>query len=166
MEAVWLPSLPIIMRRIGGRSEFRLEGSAGQSRWRRSDRRGFGGRHPWQDGQRPAGRSWPPAGSWVGLLLLAENIDTSNGSALTVLEIIEVFRRAKLSQAIKGGQAKALVVGKTIGRPKVAASLRRRVEAALAAGDGIRPTARRFGVAPATVVNIHRIMAQPVAEAA
>ena len=102
----------------------------------------------------------------VGLLLLAENIDTSNGSALTVLEIIEVFRRAKLSQAIKGGQAKALVVGKTIGRPKVAASLRRRVEAALAAGDGIRPTARRFGVAPATVVNIHRIMAQPVAEAA
>jgi DNA invertase Pin-like site-specific DNA recombinase len=95
----------------------------------------------------------------VGLLLLTENIDTGNGSAFTVLEIIEAFRRAKLSQAIRDGQAKARAAGKTIGRPEVPAHVRCRIEAALGEGSGIRPTARKFGVSPASVSALKRSMA-------
>ena len=56
----------------------------------------------------------------VGLFLVAENIDTASGSALTVLEIVEAFRRAKLSRAIRDGQAKARAAGKAFGRPEAA----------------------------------------------
>jgi Resolvase, N terminal domain len=103
----------------------------------------------------------------VGLLLLAEGLDTANGSAFTVLEIIEAFRRAKWSQAIRRGQAKAAAAGKVIGRPEVPSRIRERIQAAVAAGSGIRPTARRFAVAPASVINICRAaMAVPDREAA
>jgi DNA invertase Pin-like site-specific DNA recombinase len=93
----------------------------------------------------------------VGLLLTAEGIDTSSGSAFTVLDIIDEFRRTKLSRAIRAGQAKALAAGKTIGRPKVNAAVRDRILAYVAAGSGIRPTANKFGVAPGTVINICRL---------
>jgi DNA invertase Pin-like site-specific DNA recombinase len=102
----------------------------------------------------------------VGLLLLAEGIDTSHGSAFTLLAIIEAFQRAKLSQAIRNGQAKAVAAGKVIGRPVVPANVRRRIEASLASGIGIRPTARKFGVSAATVVSFRRSVAQIDAEAA
>jgi hypothetical protein len=45
-------------------------------------------------------------------------------------------------------------------------SVRRRIVDALAQGGGIRPTAHKFGVAPASVVNIRRTMAAILAEAA
>jgi DNA invertase Pin-like site-specific DNA recombinase len=102
----------------------------------------------------------------VSLLLLTDNIDTSTGSAFTVLEIVEAFRRAKLSQAIREGQAKARAAGKTIGRPEVPDAIRYRIQMAIAAGGGIRPTARTFGVAPSTIINIRRSTAQISAEAA
>jgi DNA invertase Pin-like site-specific DNA recombinase len=102
----------------------------------------------------------------VGLLLMDEGIDTGNGSAFTVLDIVEAFRRAKLSQAIRRGQAKALAAGKIIGRPEVPSSIRHRIQAAIASGGGIWPTARRYGVSPASVINIRRSMAQSMAEAA
>jgi transposase-like protein len=35
-------------------------------------------------------------------------------------------------------------------------SIRRRIAAALAEGGGVRPVARKFGVSPATVVEIRR----------
>jgi DNA invertase Pin-like site-specific DNA recombinase len=105
----------------------------------------------------------------VGLYLVTEDIDTGNGAAFTLLEIVEAYRRAKLSQAIRAGQARALAAGKMIGRPQIPASVRRRIVAALAHGDtsvGIRSTARKFGVSPATVINIRNAMSLVEAVAA
>ena len=92
----------------------------------------------------------------VGLIVTAEGIDTSSGSPFTLLDVIDEFRRTKLSRAIRAGQAKALAAGKTIGRPKVPAAVRDHIWACVAAGSGIRPTAHKFGVAPATVINVCR----------
>jgi len=102
----------------------------------------------------------------VDLLLVAEGIDTNSASAFKLLDLIAGYRRAKLSQAIRAGQARAVAEGKKIGRPAVPASVRARIQGALANGDGIRPTARRFGVSPSSVLNIRAAMAQVDAEAA
>jgi DNA invertase Pin-like site-specific DNA recombinase len=94
----------------------------------------------------------------VGLYLYDEQIDTgSTGFAL--LDIITAYRTAKLSQAIRNGQAKALAAGKRIGRPGVPGRVQDRIRAALAQGGGVRPTARQFNVSPASVINIRRGMA-------
>lgn len=84
-------------------------------------------------------------------------IDTrSAGSAL--LDLIKAYRAAQLSAAIRTGQARALAVGKRIGRPVIPAGVLRRVQTCLAEGGGIRPTARRFGISAGSVINIRRTM--------
>jgi DNA invertase Pin-like site-specific DNA recombinase len=55
----------------------------------------------------------------VGLYLHDEQIDTAS-SGFALLDLIRAYRRAKLSQAIRGGQAKAVAAGKRIGRCRVA----------------------------------------------
>jgi DNA invertase Pin-like site-specific DNA recombinase len=93
----------------------------------------------------------------VSLYLGHEGINTgSAGSAL--LDIIQAYRRAKLSQAIKTGQAKALAAGKRIGRPTIPKVVVTRIQASLANGGGIRSTARKFNVSPASIINIRRTM--------
>ena len=82
-----------------------------------------------------------------------------------LLDLVASYRRAKLSQAIRAGQQKAVAAGKKIGRPEVPAGVRARIQAALADGGGIRPVARRFGVSPSSVLNI-RATARLEAEAA
>jgi DNA invertase Pin-like site-specific DNA recombinase len=94
----------------------------------------------------------------VSLAVPGQDIDTQNGSS-PVLGLVEKYREAKLSQAIRNGQAKARQAGKRIGRPSIPACVRRRIEAALAEGGGIRPTARRFNVSPASVIAIRKEMA-------
>lgn len=93
----------------------------------------------------------------VSILVPHLEIDTSTGSA-AVLELVRAFRRAKVSQAIRRGQEKARAAGRHIGRPPIPMSIRRRIVAALAEGNGIRPTARRFGVGAASVVTIRQEM--------
>jgi DNA invertase Pin-like site-specific DNA recombinase len=93
----------------------------------------------------------------VGLYLHNECIDTASAT-FPLLDIIDAFRRAKLSQAICRGQAKAVAAGKRIGRPTVPYRIQSRIREALAQGGGIRPTARRFNVSPASVINIRRAM--------
>jgi DNA invertase Pin-like site-specific DNA recombinase len=94
----------------------------------------------------------------VGLYVHSEQIDTAS-SGFALLDLIRAYRRAKLSQAIRSGQAKALAAGKRIGRPTVPRGNGSRLQAALTEGGGIRPTARRFNVSPASVFNIRRTMA-------
>lgn len=89
----------------------------------------------------------------VSLRLYREGIDTEDGPA-AILDLIAAYRRAKLSQAIRHGISKARIKGKVIGRPAVPDHVRQRVMADLANGNGIRSVARRFGVSPATVINI------------
>ena len=93
----------------------------------------------------------------VGLHLHQEDIDTAAGAA-AVLDLVAAYGRSKLSQAIRHGQAKAVAAGKRIGRPEVPAVIQNRIRVALADGGGIRPTARRFKVSPAYVVNVRRAM--------
>jgi DNA invertase Pin-like site-specific DNA recombinase len=92
----------------------------------------------------------------VGLYLHREGICTGDGTAFTVLDIIDAFRRAKLSRAIRLGQARCLAAGKVIGRPAIRPGVRIQIRAYLAEGAGLRSTARRFRVSPASVVNIRR----------
>lgn len=94
----------------------------------------------------------------VGLYLHEEQIDTAS-TTFALLDIITAYRRAKLSEAIRSGQAKAVAAGKRIGRPMVPYRIQDRIRAALTNGGGIRPTARRYNVSPASVINIRRTMA-------
>ena len=93
----------------------------------------------------------------ISLRLHHEGIDTSDGAA-AVLDLVAAYRAARVSEAIKHGQAKALAMGKKIGRPTVPQTIQNRIRAALTDGGGVRPTARRFKVSPAYVVNVRRTM--------
>jgi DNA invertase Pin-like site-specific DNA recombinase len=101
----------------------------------------------------------------VDLFLLAEGIDSATAPAVAMLDLISAYRRANLPVAIKTGQAMALEAGKRVGRPEVPQCVRRRIQAALLGGAGIRPTARRFNVSGATVINIRATMTRIDAEA-
>jgi DNA invertase Pin-like site-specific DNA recombinase len=93
----------------------------------------------------------------IGLLFSDLGIDTGS-TGFAVLDLINAYRAAKLSQAIRAGQARALAAGKRIGRPVIPSRVLSRVAACLADGAGVRPTARRFNVSPASVINIRRAM--------
>jgi DNA invertase Pin-like site-specific DNA recombinase len=101
----------------------------------------------------------------VSIVVPREGIDTSNGPA-ALLALVAAFRRAKLSAAIRAGQGKARQQGRHVGRPPIPENVRRRIVADLVRGAGIRPTARKFAVAPGSVVNIRQAMSQVGAEAA
>jgi hypothetical protein len=92
----------------------------------------------------------------VGLRLHKEGIDTEDSPA-AILDLTAIYRRTKLSQAIKSGQKRARTLGRVIGRPPVPEYIRRRVMADLADGLGPRSTARKFNVSPGTVINIRRL---------
>jgi len=93
----------------------------------------------------------------VGLRLYQEGIDTDVGPD-AMLDLIAVYRAAKLSEAIRRGISKARVAGKVIGRPAMPDHIRQCIQIAVANGGGIRPTARLFGVSPASVINIRDSM--------
>jgi DNA invertase Pin-like site-specific DNA recombinase len=93
----------------------------------------------------------------VGLYLHREGIDTSSAN-FALLDIIAAYRRVRLSEAIRTGQARAVSAGKRIGRPMVPPGVQDRIRMALADGGGVRPTARRFGISPGSVINIRRDM--------
>jgi DNA invertase Pin-like site-specific DNA recombinase len=101
----------------------------------------------------------------VSLRLDHEGIDTDDGAA-AILDLVTAYRAAKLSKAIRDGQVKALAQGRKTGRPAVPSRIRKKIRTALARGAGVRPTARRFDVSPATVVNIRRAMSESLALAA
>jgi DNA invertase Pin-like site-specific DNA recombinase len=93
----------------------------------------------------------------VSLRLNREDIETNAGPA-ALLDLITAYRHAKVSQAIRVGQEKARRMGKILGRPRVPDHIRRHIQIAVADGGGVRPTARLFGVSPASVVNIRNAM--------
>lgn len=93
----------------------------------------------------------------VSLLVPSLGIDTVTGMT-AVLDLIQAYRRAKKSEAIRAGLARARHKGRRIGRPPIPSHIRSRLMAALAQGVGIRAAARRYSVAPASVVAIRREM--------
>ena len=89
----------------------------------------------------------------IAVMVPSADIDTSNGSA-AVLNLIAAFRREKWTAAIRAGQNKARRMGRHIGRPPMPIALKDRIADVLRGGAGIRPTARRFNVSPASVAAI------------
>jgi len=92
----------------------------------------------------------------VGLYIHDGDFDSSAGSPLALLEVVEAHRQARLSRAIRIGQARCVAAGKVIGRPRIRAGIVTRIQSCLAEGAGLRSTARKFNVSPASVVNIRR----------
>jgi DNA invertase Pin-like site-specific DNA recombinase len=93
----------------------------------------------------------------VDLFLLTEGIDTASGSA-AVLDLVSAFRSAKLSAAIRRGQDRARAAGKIIGRPAIPPVTLACIQACLRQGGGVRPTAKKFGVSPASVATAKKLM--------
>jgi DNA invertase Pin-like site-specific DNA recombinase len=84
----------------------------------------------------------------VSIYLDREGIDTGAGPA-AVLDLITIYRYAKLSAAIKSGQKRARTQGKVIGRPAIPNRVRRCIMADIASGFGPRAVARKHHVSRA-----------------
>jgi DNA invertase Pin-like site-specific DNA recombinase len=93
----------------------------------------------------------------ISIYLHRERI-SSQESAFALLDIAGAWQRAKLSTAIKIGQARAVEAGKIIGRPAIPHGVEVGIQRSLAGGAGIRWTARRFAVSGGTVINIRKSM--------
>lgn len=94
------------------------------------------------------------ADSKIDLIAVAEGIDTttSSGSAwIAAIASLEGFQRALRHRTARAGQLRAMDAGVRFGRPPISESTMKSVRAALAAGQGVRPTARRMGISPARV---------------
>jgi DNA invertase Pin-like site-specific DNA recombinase len=91
----------------------------------------------------------------VSLYVRPDGIDTDAGSE-AILDLIVAYRRAKFSEAVRAGQKRAAAKGRRPGRPTIPNTVLIRIQASLKSGLGIRPTARRHNVSPASVVNISR----------
>jgi DNA invertase Pin-like site-specific DNA recombinase len=100
----------------------------------------------------------------VRLCLHAERIDTAAAVGFAILDVIDAFRRAKRSAAVKAGQARAVAAGKTVGRPAIPKRLAADIRAAVIDGNGVRATARRYGVSPASVVNLRQFATTDLAD--
>lgn len=92
------------------------------------------------------------AGHGVGLHVAD---DPEGGPALLAAAgALKSVERAKRRQRARAGQEKARKEGRHIGRPPIPDDVVEQVRAAVAAGHGIRPTARKFGIGAASVVRI------------
>jgi DNA invertase Pin-like site-specific DNA recombinase len=83
-----------------------------------------------------------------------------------MMGVFAEFERAMIAERVRAGLRRAKDEGKRLGRPRIAADLEKRIQAALndrkRTGEGVRGIAKRFGVDPSTVQRISR----PFADAA
>jgi DNA invertase Pin-like site-specific DNA recombinase len=96
------------------------------------------------------------------LIVEAEGIDTATADGKTwaaTVASLHSYSRAQRLARIRAGQQRARLSGTPWGRPKIADGVLQGVRAALAAGHGIRPTARRLGLSPSRVLAEKRSMA-------
>jgi DNA invertase Pin-like site-specific DNA recombinase len=100
-------------------------------------------------------------GASVDLYLDRQGVDTSTPAGKALFQMLGVFaefERAIIQERIAVGiaraRAKGTRSGKPFGRPRLSAEREAAVRAALAAGTGIRKTARLVGTGNATVARI------------
>jgi DNA invertase Pin-like site-specific DNA recombinase len=100
-------------------------------------------------------------GAGVDLYLDRQGVDTSTPAGKALFQMLGVFaefERSIIQERITAGIARARAQGtrsgKAFGRPKLAADREATVQASLAAGTGIRKTARLVGTGNATVARI------------
>src|SRR5215472_5998479 len=97
----------------------------------------------------------------VDLYLDRQGVDTSTPAGKALFQMLGVFaefERSLIVERVRAGIARAkregTRSGKAFGRPKISAEREAAVRAALAAGTGIRKTARLCGTGNATVARI------------
>jgi DNA invertase Pin-like site-specific DNA recombinase len=98
----------------------------------------------------------------VGLYLHQQGLDTTTPAGEAMFQMLGVFaqfERAMIRERVNAGLARARAQGKTLGRPRVAPAIEKRVRAFLIKGTGILKTARTLGLGTRTVQRIKDEMA-------
>ena len=107
--------------------------------------------------------------SGVDLYLDQQSIDTTTPAGKLMFQVCGAFgefERTMIRQRIHAGLKRAVAQGKTLGRPKVDATLEKRIQAQLRGGKGMRKIARELGVGTGTVQRIRQEMKGPFADVA
>jgi DNA invertase Pin-like site-specific DNA recombinase len=104
----------------------------------------------------------------IDLYLHQQGLDTTTpaGKALfQMMGVLAEFERAIIQERVRAGLRRAVGEGKQLGRPRIAPETEERIRKALAAPGrpGVREIAKRFGVAPNTVMRINRPFASAAA---
>jgi len=99
----------------------------------------------------------------IDLFLHQQGLDTTTPSGKAMFQMMGVFaefERAMIAERVRARLRRAKDEGKRLGRPRIAADLEKRIQAALnerkRTGEGVRGIAKRFGVDPSTVQRISR----------
>jgi DNA invertase Pin-like site-specific DNA recombinase len=98
----------------------------------------------------------------IDLFLHQQGLDTTTPAGKAMFQMMGVFaefERAMIQERVRAGLRRAKDEGKQLGRPRIAADLEKRIQAALKAPnrtEGVRKIAERFGVNPSTVQRISR----------
>jgi DNA invertase Pin-like site-specific DNA recombinase len=93
----------------------------------------------------------------VDLYLHQQGVDTSTPAGKALFQMCGVFaefERSMIQERVKAGLARARAQGKTLGRPRVAASIERKVRTRRTKGMGIKAIARKLGIGTGTVQRI------------
>ncbi len=93
----------------------------------------------------------------VDLYLHQQGVDTSTPAGKALFQMCGVFaefERSMIQERVKAGLARARAQGKKLGRPRVAASIERKVRTHRTKGMGIKAIARKLGIETGTVQRI------------
>ncbi len=93
----------------------------------------------------------------VDLYLHQQGVDTSTPAGKALFQMCGVFaefERSMIQERVKAGLARARAQGKKLGRPRVAASIERKVRTHRTRGMGIKAIARKLGIGTGTVQRI------------
>ncbi len=93
----------------------------------------------------------------VDLYLHQQGVDTSTPAGKALFQMCGVFaefERSMIQERVKAGLARARAQGKKLGRPRVAASIERKVRTHRTKGMGIKAIARKLGIGTGTVQRI------------
>jgi DNA invertase Pin-like site-specific DNA recombinase len=97
----------------------------------------------------------------VDLYLDQQAIDTTTPTGRLMFQITGAFaefERSMIRQRIRAGLRRAVEAGKQLGRPKINATLEKRIQSQLRAGKGMLAIARECKVGTGTVQRIAREM--------
>ncbi len=86
-----------------------------------------------------------------------QGVDTSTPAGKALFQMCGVFaefERSMIQERVKAGLARARAQGKKLGRPRVAASIERKVRTHRTKGMGIKAIARKLGIGTCTVQRI------------
>ncbi|MBP1180907.1 recombinase family protein [Methylobacterium sp. PvR107] len=103
-------------------------------------------------------------GRGVDLFLHQQALDTSTPGGRMMFQMLGVFaefERSLIRSRVMAGLERTRAKGTRLGRPPLEAGKAEAIRAMLAAGVGIRETARRTGIGVSTVQRVHAAMTAP-----